>query len=193
MKLNNLNNLNMDSLSPKKKFFGRGNTIKFIIPLLVLILISLFLYLGGWDAIQMGMAGRKRANQMAGAMRDYENKMSEIERKMANDTYGGKTPRETLDLFIVALENGDLDMAAKYFKLDKSFSYDTWREYLQQAKDENRIEFILSQLRKAVVSSSQAGIDSRFEFMILGDDGMASYTIDLILNKYSQVWKLDNL
>lgn len=36
-----------------------------------------------------------------------------------NDTYGGDTPEETLQLFIDALKAGDTELAAKYFVLDE--------------------------------------------------------------------------
>jgi len=36
---------------------------------------------------------------------------------MSEDTYGGKTPEETLNLFIEALKKEDLELASKYFVL----------------------------------------------------------------------------
>lgn len=36
----------------------------------------------------------------------------------AQDTYGGKTPQETWQMFIEALKKGDTDLAAKYFVVD---------------------------------------------------------------------------
>lgn len=32
-----------------------------------------------------------------------------------NDTFGGKTPEETLDLYIAALKAGDIELASKYY------------------------------------------------------------------------------
>ncbi len=42
--------------------------------------------------------------------------LDEFEEAMRNDTYGGTTPEETLQLFIAALEAEDLDLASKYFR-----------------------------------------------------------------------------
>lgn len=42
----------------------------------------------------------------------------DFDRAMA-DTVGGKTPQETLDLFIAAVESGDYELASKYFIGDK--------------------------------------------------------------------------
>ena len=35
-----------------------------------------------------------------------------------NDTYGGKTPEETFNMFVGAIKNEDVDLAVKYFVLD---------------------------------------------------------------------------
>jgi hypothetical protein len=35
------------------------------------------------------------------------------------DTYGGKTPQETLEMFIVAVEAGNYELASKYFVVEK--------------------------------------------------------------------------
>ena len=46
------------------------------------------------------------------------------------DTYGGKTPEETYDLFISALKKGDTDLASKYFVIEDQESWDkTLSEY----------------------------------------------------------------
>lgn len=45
--------------------------------------------------------------------------MKEWEAKYENDTYGGKTPEETLALFVDALKKGDIELASKYFVVDE--------------------------------------------------------------------------
>ncbi len=50
----------------------------------------------------------------------YQKGMNAIERYeklMRQDTYGGKTPEETLKLFVEALKKEDIELAAKYFSL----------------------------------------------------------------------------
>ena len=39
------------------------------------------------------------------------------EKAMREDTYGGKTPQETLQMYIDAVEKGDYELASKYFSL----------------------------------------------------------------------------
>src|SRR3989344_6594702 len=44
---------------------------------------------------------------------------AELERQYREDTYGGKTPEETLQLFIDALKSGDIELASKYFVVEE--------------------------------------------------------------------------
>jgi len=47
----------------------------------------------------------------------YEKLQQEIEEAYKNDTYGGKTPEETFDMFLDALKKGDIELASKYYEL----------------------------------------------------------------------------
>ena len=42
-----------------------------------------------------------------------------LERPYRQDKYGGKTPEETFDMFLDALRKEDIDLASKYFVLNK--------------------------------------------------------------------------
>jgi len=53
------------------------------------------------------------------------------------DTYGGETPEETLELFISALEKGDVELASKYFVLDKQ---EEIHGYLAELRDSNGLK-----------------------------------------------------
>ena len=57
------------------------------------------------------------------AQKDYE----ELKRLYEEDTFGGKTPEETLALFIDALKRGDTDLASKYFVLGKNKQSGIWK------------------------------------------------------------------
>jgi len=49
----------------------------------------------------------------------FQKAEQELYQKMMADTYGGKTPQETLELFIAAVEKGDYELASKYFVKSK--------------------------------------------------------------------------
>ena len=75
--------------------------------------------------------------------KDYEQAMA--------DTYGGKTPQETLQLFINAVEKEDSELAIKYFVLDEKE-----RVYLISKltgmKQKKLLDVYLGNLRKALES-----------------------------------------
>ncbi len=85
---------------------------------------------------------------------------------MTEDSYGGKTPQETIDLFVAALKANDAELAAKYFMLDEKSSRDNWLRALTQLKEQG----VLPKMAK--------------------DVNMASTNTEL--NKYSGVWKIVN-
>ena len=92
---------------------------------------------------------------------------AEEERPYQEDTYGGKTPKETLELFIAAVEKGDYDLASKYFILTKQ---EEWRTGLVKIEEKNNLNFVLTKLKKIV-----AEIDSGDPTKSLG--GQKFYTV----------------
>ena len=58
--------------------------------------------------------------------------LKNLEKQYAEDPYGGDTPEETLRLFVDALKTGDMELAAKYFVLDKQ---QEWREDLAKIEE----------------------------------------------------------
>jgi hypothetical protein len=81
----------------------------------VIILILAFLYfLGtyGYRIQNYFMAQRQEK-----VMLEIERQKAEILEAQKNDNYGGKTPEETLDLYITALKAGDIELASKYWEI----------------------------------------------------------------------------
>ena len=105
--------------------------------------------------------------------------------KFKNDNVGGKTPEETLKMFVAALKKGDVELAASYFSLDDKGSRQKWVDMLNKNKDDfSRIADLIK--------------DAKFDSSLY--DGQAWYgiidsgnkkLIGLILN--NQVWKIDSL
>ncbi|TSA56814.1 hypothetical protein D4R42_02795, partial [bacterium] len=50
-------------------------------------------------------------------------KIQEQAKEYAADTYGGETPEKTYGMFLQALKMEDIDLASKYFILDKQEEY----------------------------------------------------------------------
>ena len=59
-------------------------------------------------------------------------------KEILNDKYGGKTPQETINLYLDALRKGDMELAAKYIFRDPSDPrrWEEYRDYLKFYKDD---------------------------------------------------------
>ena len=111
--------------------------------------------------------------------------------EMTADTYGGKTPQETLNLFIDALEKGDADLAAKYFMLDDKLSRDQWVKSLEELKRKDLLDDMARDLKK--VKGMTGDDENDFGFELYDNTGVVSALIDMQLNTYSEVWKIEDL
>ncbi|MBI2022986.1 hypothetical protein HYT01_00275 [Candidatus Giovannonibacteria bacterium] len=119
--------------------------------------------------------------------RRAEELQKELEQKYMADTYGGKTPEETLQLFIDALKAGDTDLAAKYFIIDDQ---EKWKENLKKIKDNNKLTLMVSDLNRP--KEKKALGDSRFTFYIYNDVNQLALAIDIAMGS-NGVWKIVEL
>lgn len=67
----------------------------------------------------------------------------EWEKPYREDTYGGKTPEETYDMFLDALREGDTTLASRYFVVDEQVK---WEKTFDQYKDRNIISDFVKEL-----------------------------------------------
>ena len=103
---------NQNIEKPRKTYW------KFVLGFLGVILAVFVLVVGGysvWQKIDM-WRGQKAVQKFAEALKKAE--QDDYQKAMA-DTYGGKTPQETLQMYIDAVEKGDYELASKYFIGDK--------------------------------------------------------------------------
>lgn len=184
------NQTNFNNPSGNLNSQSKKHRVAWIIIASVIILVALFLLFGGYDGIKQFYKNQQERKNAALMIKGYNEMMDTISKTLTEDTYGGKTPQETLDMFIDALEKGDIELAGKYFALDDNLSRQKWEDGLKQVQAEKRLENIIDIAKRSVKSSSQSGLDTEFEFMVLGNDGLAEYTIFLRLNEYSKVWKI---
>lgn len=118
------------------------------------------------------------------------------EEALRGDTYGGRTPEDTLAMLIDALEKGNVELASKYFALDvntQSPDYLTrreWEDGLRQAQAENRTGGIIEILRRAEPDPENRSYQSDYKFAVYGPDGKIQAYIDMEFNKYSGTWKI---
>lgn len=81
--------------------------------------------------------------------RDLEIIKGEMERPYLEDTYGGKTPKETLKMFITAIEKEDFDLASKYFVIERQ---EEWRIELIEIKNANKMQEFLKPILNEIDS-----------------------------------------
>ena len=116
--------------------------------------------------------------------RQAERRLAELERQYAEDTYGGTTPEETLELFIDALKAGDIELASKYFVIDEQVR---WLDNLKKIKENESLDDMLLDLNrekyKYLISDGQVGFD------IANDQKEVALTI-LIGRGPNGIWKI---
>lgn len=123
----------------------------------------------------------------------YETAEKKYVEAMKADTYGGKTPQETLDLFVKALRAGDVELASKYFLIDENASREEYLAALKTAKDANRLEKIADIIAKAVILKDRTGLDGSDAYFGTYQNGKLIADFTLRLNKYTGVWKIESL
>ncbi len=117
---------------------------------------------------------------------------AEYKLAMAQDGAGGATPEETLRMFIAALRANDADAAAQLFMLDDFGSRATWQAQLADLKARGMLTQMADDIEKnAKPTKSAYEGDAGFE--LLNDDGTVGAILDMELNTFSGVWKLQSL
>lgn len=72
---------------------------------------------------------------------NIEKEAKRLEELYKNDVYGGKTPEETFDLFINALKKEDINLASRYFIIQKQ---ESWFKTFEEYKNSNIIaDFVI--------------------------------------------------
>jgi HEAT repeat protein len=117
---------------------------------------------------------------------------------MQEDTYGGKTPEETLQMFIEALKKEDIELASRYFMLEtdtQNPDYLTRNKIIKvlgEEKQKGRLRHIVEILSQSVPDSSSSLYEGDYGFIVY-EKGEIISEINMELNKQSGVWKIQSL
>ena len=135
---------------------------------------------------------------------------ADIERAYANDFDGGKTPEETLDLFLIALKAGDAVKASKYYELSiqpkaleslkkelkekgslqSSISYfEEVRTKGEKKCDENNCNYKYVYVTTEAATST-VRISNQNITLVTPVGSQNRKIIDLTLNKKTGIWKI---
>ncbi|MDD2935182.1 MAG: hypothetical protein PHX25_01785 [Candidatus Pacebacteria bacterium] len=115
---------------------------------------------------------------------EYYRKVDELK---ASDIYGGKTPEETLQLYIEALKTGDMELASKYFRLEDQEKELFLYENTDVEEMDNFVE-ILDNSGAVLCNESIESCELRGE-----SNGQNVWMADFIKIEQSGLWKLKSL
>lgn len=117
--------------------------------------------------------------------KEYGRYYEALKRAYAEDQYGGTTPEETLQLFIDALKAGDVELASKYFVVEKQGEI---KKELEVGRQNNNLGFLIGDLEK-----EKKGIqisDAEYRFRTFDENNVAEFSFDLVLNTETSKWKI---
>jgi hypothetical protein len=194
------NQYSQTPISPPQE--PKQSSFKFILEYWKFVIGFLFimgLALGAYYAWQKYYSPEAKSDQAEQQKWEKAQKaINALEKTLRQDTYGGKTPEETLKMFIDALKKDDIELASKYFMLNtnaNSPDYLTrreWKEALQKTKEAGKLQEAADIASKTVLDPQKSS-DNTSWFVLENKNGIVEYSIILILNKYSGVWKIENL
>ena len=180
MEIQNNNQINQNL---KRKYW------KFVVGFLAIIILAA----GGFFVWEKYFSPQAKLNrQTQENYQKYLDWEKNYEKAMSEDTYGGKTPEETLQMFIEALKNEDIELASKYFMLRSDGSADPkWTEGLEKTKQAGKLQELVDLLLKAKPAGSV--MEGYFGFEIRSAKNGLLSDINMRFNKYSSVWKIERL
>ncbi len=180
-KIQSQENLIENPKNKKKEFIKFG----IIFVLIVLVIFSSVL-------IYKKYKQNKFNQQQLENYQNYLNWEKRYEEAMKNDTYGGKTPEETLQMFIEALQKEDIELASKYFALKDDGTIDQkWINLLNKVKNENKLRKMADDLKN--YNEAKKTFDPYYIFLYHNKDGSIGLQINMIFNKFSGVWKIESM
>ncbi|HAL25054.1 MAG: hypothetical protein UX49_C0020G0011 [Candidatus Wolfebacteria bacterium GW2011_GWC2_46_275] len=160
---------------------------KFIGGFFALLLVGFI----GIPAIGMYIQKQEDMEFVEGMERNQQ-AMSELQERLKNDKDGGATPEETLQLFTAALKKGDIEQAEKYFVIEPQKRQDMLIANLDRIRAEGKFETLLDYLGKAKLEKDSNSSDNNVWFSYL-ENGRAQIGVEITKDKYSSVWKIENL
>lgn len=152
----------------------------FIRSAIVLILILSFGFLGLWflggEKIDIKNQGASQVN-------------TELNKELSDGfgKFGGKTPQETLEMLIAALEKNDLNLAVKYFIPENR---KTVSEDLSRLENINLLKDLIKDLKNITLGKFKN--ENLYRFEILDEDGQTSAELELMKNQEG-FWKMISL
>jgi len=175
---------NLQSKGFPKGFKGK----RFWVAVTILVLVLLVV----WDryALPSEFVPYEDFNEFLTEVGDSDREINwyteNLKKAYTEDTYGGATPEETLDMFIAALGAKDVALASKYFVIEKQARM---LGELSAGLESGGVETFLDIYKMG--GDGDYIDESNFQHSIFIDD--IPMNLNLIKNTYSGVWKIESL
>ncbi len=130
-------------------------------------------------------------------MQRYAENVQSLEQELATDIYGGRTPEETLQLFVAALREGDTAKAAKFFMpeadpfVSPHLSWAKFEKGLEKIEKDGRLNEFADEILKYNQVSENSGLSAWLASK--NSNGKTISEIRMVSNTYADIWKLDNV
>ena len=174
------------------KFVNKKSYRKFVLRFVVVVVgafVLLIMVAWGWQKYRYWQ-DEKIAQKAEEGIRKWQ--QEDYERAMA-DTYGGKTPQETLQMYIDAVEKGDYELASRYFVLDKQ---ERELNYLISLSDNEKLSWFLEKMLKGafIESGEYRDIDEKhYRIEIKSDEPNIYYSIIYFFKYPNNTWKINEI
>lgn len=117
----------------QKKLWWRHWGVVLIFAVLAGVVIWFLINLGPWLKNWQNSRAAKSAQE-------------QLEKVYRNDKYGGESPEKTFNLFITALEKGDIELASKYFVIEKQSG---WAKAFAVYKNQALLQEFVKELKSS--------------------------------------------
>lgn len=106
----------------------------------------------------------------------FTKKIQEQEEQYAADIYGAETPEATYQLFLEALQKQDIDLASKYFILDRQEEY---KELLAEIEKSGQWDEMIKDLSNPRNQRGKLEDENTYVIEIINDENISVTTIVL--------------
>jgi len=101
-------------------------------------------------------------------------------------------------MFIDALRKDDVELASKYFILGTNtndpnyLTRKKWEDILVKTQEQNGLKDAINIISKMTFDEKMSSGDTAW-FALRNSEGVVDYSIILMRNKYSNVWKIESM
>ncbi len=182
-------------MAEEKKKNNKTIIIGYIV--IAVLFFAIIFYAAPWGA------GIYKSWRIGKSYGKFENDLNAY---LAGDNYGGRTPKETYELFVEALKKGDVDLASKYYLWDKQAKQ---RDRFRKMKIEGRLDAFAKELPpweeleegehwdpdvKRFIWTKEYEEETVYSEVLQREisfpSGEGDTEIDFTLNNQSQIWKI---